>query len=132
MLSNIIVGNYGTIQIADDALIDFRITYSARLAKIKTTYQNPIIQYLGKNPSTLNLKFKTMSIDEVQYVWSVKHNLTGSTYNITMFGVNYGDWYLVDTKIEFETTTYLMTDDGLLTYYPSHNVISVIEVMAVK
>ena len=132
MLSTIVIGYYGSIPIFDDELIDFKISYQTRLAKIRTTYQNPIIQYLGKDPRVMNLKFKTMDKDTLDLIWSSKNNLTGSTRNITLFGVNYGDWYLVDTKIDVEVANYQLADDGISIHYPSQNIIAVIEVMAVK
>ena len=132
MLSTTVIGYYGSIPIFDDELINFKISYQTRLAKIRTTYQNPIIQYLGKDPRVLNLTFKTMDKDTLDLVWTSKNNLTGSTRNITLFGVNYGDWYLVDTKIDVEVANYQLADDGISIYYPSQSIIAVIEVMAVK
>lgn len=106
------IATWGIHTIHETELISLRFRYGLRLAKFTTVFENPIIQYVGKDVVSLELVFRTWEEDKTYNIWNEKQALAASIRNLNIAGVNYGDFFLSNTEVEFLTHSYMMTDDG--------------------
>lgn len=107
-----IIGTWGTVNILETELIGFKIHYGLRIAKLKTVYENPYLQYIGTDLKTLELSFKSCDSSKIYQIWNEKQSLGASIRSVTLGTRNYGDWYMTNTRIEFLSHDYATTDVG--------------------
>lgn len=114
-----VILTWGTHSIYETELLSLRFNYGLRLAKFKTVFDNPIIQYVGKDVIRVEIVFRSFDEDKIYNIWAEKQALTASIRNLTIAGTNYGDFYLANTEIEYLKHSYMLTDDGSARWTPS-------------
>lgn len=123
---------WGTHQIQETELKTLRFTYGLRLAKINTVFENPLIQYVGKDVVRVKIVFRTTEEDKSYNIWNEKQALTASIRNLNIGGTNFGDFYLSNTEIEYITHSYQMVDNTTTRVTPSTLIIAEVTVEGVQ
>lgn len=106
------IATWGSHTITEEELTSIKFSYGLRLAKLKTVYENPIIQYVGKDVITVEINLTTSNEQKIYDIWNEKQALTASIRNLTIGGTNYGDFYLNNTEIDYQTINYQSDDNG--------------------
>lgn len=107
-----IIATWGTVNITEVELVSFNIKYGLRLAKLKTVYENPLLQYIGVDLKRLEMSFKTWDSDKIYQIWNERQSLGASIRAVTLGDRDYDDWYMTNTRIEFLTHDYATDDFG--------------------
>lgn len=118
-----VIGTWGTIPILDTELKYLKLNYALRYAILPIIYGDPYIQFVGK--SVIGLEFKITCLDYYKtydYWVSRKTNSVGNNVkNLTLNGVNFGDFYQTDTDMDWnklhffiESTTNSVIPESLL------------------
>lgn len=108
-----VIAQWGTVSINEEELTGFELGYALRLAKLKTVYENPIIQYVGKDVRRLSLTFTTYNASKILTLWSERQSLSATIRAVSLGGVSYGNFYLSSTIIDWTNIAYLQNDNLL-------------------
>lgn len=105
------LAQWGTVAIDERELTGLKLRYGLRLPKLQTRYFDPIIQYAGRDVTRIYLDFITVDSNKIYQLWFDRLALTNSIRAVTVGGVSYGNFYLVNTDIEWTNMSFLTSDD---------------------
>lgn len=105
------VAAWGDIQITDEELTNLTFDMSLRYAKLTTVYEQPVIQYVGKDVTRLSMQIKTQDANKMFELWNQRFDLVNNVQEFFLGGVSYGNFYLETTKVKIDQYEVLRTTD---------------------